>query len=346
MSAFTAVLSQQFLTRPPDPQAMEDLVYNLTIMESTLILLLGTMMSVEGQAAYQAPIRWMPKAAEWAHKARRSIVGLPSPVGYGANRAGPCCQFVCRETLPPYYQVLCQIFKTVFDGCGIIIKNEAGKFEYDNDFVWCATTQYPTVWHFAQAWLLLTCPEEAKNVSKRAIPLFWRNHASKRLLPLWQQFSTIQPPPELAVPFSACIACGVRGALSVEVRDHVRDYLVVAKLLVLGGKRGKVGLNVGKSCCRIKGAARKLSHWVAIHRSFQNRSSNVPHRFATPERLLVFFEEKQDLWREHWAQEFREFHSDAGVSSPTAGVDSELIEDHSAPCSSMQSIYKGKDQKR
>jgi hypothetical protein len=49
----------------PDPQAMEDLVYDLTIMESTLILLLGTMMSVEGQAAYQAPIRWMPKAVEW-----------------------------------------------------------------------------------------------------------------------------------------------------------------------------------------------------------------------------------------------------------------------------------------
>ena len=52
MSAFTAVLSQQFLTRPPDPQAMEDLVYNLTIMESTLILLLGAMLSVEGEAAY------------------------------------------------------------------------------------------------------------------------------------------------------------------------------------------------------------------------------------------------------------------------------------------------------
>ena len=207
MSAFTAVLSQQFLTRPPDPQAMEDLVYNLTIMESTLILLLGTMMSVEGQAAYQAPIRWMPKAAEWAHKARRSIVGLPSPVGYGANRAGPCCQFVCRETLPPYYQVLCQIFKTVFDGCGII-KNDVCKFEYDNDFVWCATAQYPTVWHFVQAWLLLTCSEEAKNVSKRAVQLFWRNHASRRLLRLWQQFSIIQPPQELAVPFSACIACG------------------------------------------------------------------------------------------------------------------------------------------
>ena len=194
-----------------------------------------------------------------------------------------------------------------------------------------ATTQYPTVWHFVQAWLLLTCPEEAKNVSKRAVQLFWRNHASRRLLRLWQQFSIIQPPQELAVPSSVCIACGVCGALSVEMRDHVRDYLVVAKLLVLGGNRGKVGLYVGKSCCRIKGAARKQSHWVAIHRSFQNRSSNAPHRFAIPERLL-FFEEKQDLWREHWAQEFREFHSDAGVSSPTTGMDSELIEDHRASC--------------
>jgi hypothetical protein len=55
---------------------------------------------------------------------------------------------------------------------------------------------------------LLTCPEEAKNVSKRAVQLFWRNHASRRLLRLWQQFSIIQPPQELAVPFSACIACG------------------------------------------------------------------------------------------------------------------------------------------
>jgi hypothetical protein len=91
-----------------------------------------------------------------------------------------------------------------------------------------------------------------------------------------------------------------------------------------------------------KGQPASCRTGVAIHRSFQNGSSNVPHRFATPERLLLFFEEKQDLWREHWAQEFRESHPDAGISSPTAGVDSELIEDHSVSCSSMQSTVKGK----
>jgi len=39
---------------------------DLTILESILVRLLGTMMSPEGQAAYDNPIRWMPHAADWA----------------------------------------------------------------------------------------------------------------------------------------------------------------------------------------------------------------------------------------------------------------------------------------
>lgn len=40
----------------PGPHAMEYLVYDITTVKSTLTLSLDTMMFVEGQAAYQAPI--------------------------------------------------------------------------------------------------------------------------------------------------------------------------------------------------------------------------------------------------------------------------------------------------
>lgn len=98
----------------------------------------------------------MPQSAEWACKVRCSIAGLPRPVGYRANRAIPCSQFICREALPVYYETLCHIFKIIFDGCGTIIKWVGGDWKYDTDFVWCSTDHYPTVWHLAQAWLRST----------------------------------------------------------------------------------------------------------------------------------------------------------------------------------------------
>jgi hypothetical protein len=80
-----------------------------TLTESALTILLGTIMSAEGQTAHKSPIRWMAMSSEWARKVRLSIAGLPSPIGYGANRATPCSQFVCKETLPTYYNNLCHI---------------------------------------------------------------------------------------------------------------------------------------------------------------------------------------------------------------------------------------------
>jgi hypothetical protein len=91
-----------------DPIAEKDLRLDLSIMESTLVLLMGSMMSKEGQAAFESPIRWHPQSAEWARKARCSIAGLPHPVGYGANRATPCSQFIYKESLPVYYETLYQ----------------------------------------------------------------------------------------------------------------------------------------------------------------------------------------------------------------------------------------------
>lgn len=64
-----------------DVQATDDIRYDLTIMESTLVILMGSVMSEEGQAAFQPTIRWMAHSAEWAHRVRCSNAGLPCPVG-------------------------------------------------------------------------------------------------------------------------------------------------------------------------------------------------------------------------------------------------------------------------
>ena len=45
------------LNRLRDPIAKKDLRLDLSIMESTLVLLMGSMMSKEGQAAFESPIR-------------------------------------------------------------------------------------------------------------------------------------------------------------------------------------------------------------------------------------------------------------------------------------------------
>jgi hypothetical protein len=61
-----------------------------------------------------------------ARKVLLPITELLSPVGYGvngANGATPYSQFVCRESLPTYYNKLCQILKTVFDRCEVVMKS-------------------------------------------------------------------------------------------------------------------------------------------------------------------------------------------------------------------------------
>lgn len=58
-----------------DTESVEETMRDLTILESILVLLLGTMMSPEGQAAYDSPIRWMPHAADWGRETRSPSTG-------------------------------------------------------------------------------------------------------------------------------------------------------------------------------------------------------------------------------------------------------------------------------
>lgn len=128
-----------------------------------------------------------------------------------------------EKPLSPYYQVQCQIFKTVFDGCGIIIENVSGKFECDNNFRTVHNRHSIQPSGISLKLLLsMTCPEEGKERQQKGYPIVLEKPCKqKKFSRFWRQFSIIQPPPQVAVPFSACIPCGVRGALSVELRDHV-----------------------------------------------------------------------------------------------------------------------------
>jgi hypothetical protein len=274
-------------------------------MESTLVLLMGSMMSKEGQAAFESPIRWHPQSAEWARKARCSIAGLPHPVGYGANRATPCSQFIYKESLPVYYETLYHIFKTIFGGCGGTIKSESGDWKYDPDFVWCSTDYYPTIWHLAQAWLLLDCPHDAKEVTTRDVQLIWKNHATKRVLPLWESYVAIKPPPELSSFFSARTGLSLSRCAAVQLRHHIRDYLIAKGLLILDTQEPRKN-RIHATVCR------QMSHWVEIHRSYQDRYSDMPPRVSTAERLLSLFQEKRDLWLGEWAREFEQINLPTG----------------------------------
>ena len=165
----------------------------------------------------------MPQSSEWARRTRRTIDALPDPIGYGANRAMPCSQFVNRATSKPYHGTLCNIIKTIFDRCGIVTMTVGGTIKYDDDFVWCSTRHYPTVWHLAQAWVILVYPDEADVPDKRGVQLFWRNHAAKRLLPIWDTLKIVEPPLKLARTLSACAVLSIRGHTVVEIRNHIRD---------------------------------------------------------------------------------------------------------------------------
>jgi hypothetical protein len=140
-----------------------------------------------------------------------------------------------------------------------------GDRKYDANFVWCCTDHYPTVWHLAQAWLRLDCPHEAKDATTRDIQLLWRNHATRRILPLWESIVAIEPPPELSSFFSACIGLSIRGGAAVELRHHIRDYLTAKDFLFLDTKDSMTGISRRH---RIAGmVCRQMSHWVEMHRS-------------------------------------------------------------------------------
>jgi hypothetical protein len=48
-----------------DTRKEEDLLYDHTLTESALTILLGTIMSAEDQTAYNSPIRWMAMSSAW-----------------------------------------------------------------------------------------------------------------------------------------------------------------------------------------------------------------------------------------------------------------------------------------
>jgi hypothetical protein len=125
----------------------------------------------------------MPHGAEWAHKARNTLVNVTSPIGYGANRALPATQFVIKVTIPSYFETLTSIIKTVFDACAFILPSEDRNFGYEDDFVWCSTTIYQSVWFLLSAWIIPVYPDDAALLRPRNVQLFWRTHGQKRLLP-------------------------------------------------------------------------------------------------------------------------------------------------------------------
>lgn len=270
---------------PQEPEAIEDMLYDITIMESNMVLLLGTIMSPKGQAHYDSPIRWMPQSSEWARRTRRTIDALPDPIGYGANRAMPCSQFVTRATLKAYHGTLCNIIKTIFDRCGIVTTTVGGTIKYDDDFVWSSTRHYPTVWHLAQAWVILVYPDETDVLDKRGVQLFWKNHAAKRLLPIWDTLKIVEPPLKLVSALSACAVLSIRDHTVVEIRNHIRDYLISKKLLMLGGGDGNPGIIDRPRL--MNGPLRQKSCWAEIHRLF--RCSNIPQRVNTADRYVWLF---------------------------------------------------------
>jgi hypothetical protein len=57
------------------------------------------------------------------------------------------------------------------------------------------------------SWLLLDCPHDAKEVTTRDVQLIWRNHATKRVLSLWESLVAIKPPSELSYFFLRVPVC-------------------------------------------------------------------------------------------------------------------------------------------
>ena len=159
------------------------------------------------------------------------------------------------------------------------------------------STDYPTIWHFAQAWPVLICPDEATTVSKRDVQIFWRNYSVKRLLPRWESLDPIEIPPRLAGPFSASAALSVGGAISTRLRDYIGKHIIAKNIQANNNK----DYGAGKASRRLlKTGVTQLSHWVKIYRSLHDCFQSIPPRVATPEMLFSFFQEKRDAWEGYW----------------------------------------------
>jgi hypothetical protein len=170
-----------------------------------------------------------------------------------------------------------------------------GIYAYDEEYIWFPTKAYLTIWHLVHVWLLQVCPDKAKHVSKRDVQLFWRNHATKRLLPLWESLSPIKPPPEFVRPLAACAALSLRGDVALELRDHIEKHLVTKGLLRLDAN-GRAKYE-GK---RSTGGFSETSLWAEIFASFKACHSKTFQRVETADKLFNLFTEKQDLWLGHW----------------------------------------------
>jgi hypothetical protein len=124
-------------------------------------------------------------------------------------------------------------------------------------------------------------------------------------IPLWESFVAIKPPPELSSFFSACTGLSLSRCAAVQLRHHIRDYLIAKGLLILDTQEPRKNRIHAMVC-------RQMSHWVEMHRYYQDRYSDMPPRVSTAERLLSLFQEKRDLWLGEWAREFEQINLPTG----------------------------------
>ena len=128
--------------------------------------------------------------------------------------------------MPSFTVTLHKILKTVFDSCGLIMESANGSFEYDEDSVWYATSDFPSVWAFIKEWLVALPDEEMPDkFSSKDVKLFWARHG-KRMLRRWESFGTLTPIPQLHSHFSTCIARSVPGELVRKLRDYILECFI------------------------------------------------------------------------------------------------------------------------
>lgn len=133
--------------------------------------------------------------------------------------------------------------------------------------------------------LLLSCPAESKHLTKRDIQLFWRSHATTRLLPAWDTINFVDPPPELKGQFATCVSMAIQGHTVRHLRDHLRDYFVGKNMIVHSRAQGRTRLS------RIPD-----SSWSDIFRTFEISQTTLPCRINTAVELRSFYHEVKIKW--------------------------------------------------
>jgi len=74
-----------------DTREEECLLYDYTLTESALTILLGIIMSAEGQTAYKSPIRWMAMSSEWARTLNCQVTFSYRIWSKSSNTLQPVC---------------------------------------------------------------------------------------------------------------------------------------------------------------------------------------------------------------------------------------------------------------